>query len=86
MQSLISYFLVTDIVQGDLELLDQFYSDCKCTHCVFLCCLSTIKFNIYILFAVCGPLVRLSPPPGEKDYHFNLSENEGICDLFDIAT
>ncbi|XP_050462192.1 transcription factor E2F4-like isoform X2 [Cataglyphis hispanica] len=34
----------------------------------------------------CGPLVRLSPPPGEKDYHFNLSENEGVCDLFDITT
>ncbi|XP_012273096.1 transcription factor E2F4 isoform X2 [Orussus abietinus] len=33
----------------------------------------------------CGPLVRLSPPPGEKDYQFNLSENEGICDLFDIV-
>ncbi|XP_046744493.1 transcription factor E2F4-like isoform X1 [Diprion similis] len=33
----------------------------------------------------CGPLVRLSPPPGEKDYHFHLSENEGICDLFDIV-
>ncbi|KAK2586726.1 hypothetical protein KPH14_011761 [Odynerus spinipes] len=51
----------SDIVQGDLEILDQFYSD------------------------ICGPLVRLSPPPGEKDYQFNLSENEGICDLFDIA-
>ncbi|XP_018318040.1 transcription factor E2F4 isoform X2 [Mycetomoellerius zeteki] len=35
---------------------------------------------------VCGPLMRLSPPPGEKDYHFNLSENEGVCDLFDITT
>ncbi|XP_012233344.1 transcription factor E2F5 [Linepithema humile] len=34
----------------------------------------------------CGPLVRLSPPPSEKDYQFNLSENEGVCDLFDIAT
>lgn len=34
---------------------------------------------------ICGPLVRLSPPPGEKDYRFNLSENEGLCDLFDIA-
>ncbi|XP_012529235.1 transcription factor E2F4 [Monomorium pharaonis] len=33
----------------------------------------------------CGPLMRLSPPPGEKDYHFNLSENEGVCDLFDIT-
>ncbi|XP_029161231.1 transcription factor E2F4-like [Nylanderia fulva] len=51
-----------DILQTNLELLDQFYSD------------------------FCGPLVRLSPPPGEKDYHFNLSENEGVCDLFDITT
>ncbi|XP_015121982.1 transcription factor E2F5 [Diachasma alloeum] len=33
----------------------------------------------------CGPLVSLSPPPTDKDYHFNLSENEGILDLFDIA-
>ncbi|XP_043273266.1 transcription factor E2F4-like isoform X2 [Venturia canescens] len=33
----------------------------------------------------CGPLIRLSPPPGEKDYLFNLGENEGIFDLFDIA-
>ncbi|XP_077274387.1 transcription factor E2F5 [Temnothorax americanus] len=34
----------------------------------------------------CGPLMRLSPPPGEKDYHFNLSENEGVYDLFDIKS
>lgn len=40
---------------------------------------------LIILFTVYGPLVRLSPPPSEKDYHFNLSENEGICDLFDIT-
>lgn len=32
-----------------------------------------------------GPLVRLSPPPSERDYHFNLSENEGVFDLFDIT-
>nr|CAD7267075.1 unnamed protein product [Timema shepardi] len=31
-----------------------------------------------------GPLVRLSPPPNEKDYYFNLGDNEGVCDLFDI--
>ena len=36
-------------------------------------------------FLVCGPLVRLSPPPEEKDYQFNLSDSEGLCDLFDIA-
>lgn len=31
-----------------------------------------------------GPFVRLSPPPSEKDYCFNLSDHEGVCDLFDI--
>ncbi|XP_067013698.1 transcription factor E2F5 [Anabrus simplex] len=31
-----------------------------------------------------GPLVRLSPPPSEKDYCFNLGESEGVCDLFDV--
>ncbi|KAI4499552.1 hypothetical protein M0802_005448 [Mischocyttarus mexicanus] len=34
---------------------------------------------------ICGPLVRLSPPPGDKDYVFNLGDNEGIFDLFDIT-
>uniref|UniRef100_A0A8C4T6K1 Transcription factor E2F5-like n=1 Tax=Erpetoichthys calabaricus TaxID=27687 RepID=A0A8C4T6K1_ERPCA len=29
------------------------------------------------------PLLRLSPPPG-VDYSFNLDDNEGICDLFDV--
>jgi len=31
-----------------------------------------------------GPLLRLSPPPTEKDYCFNLDSNEGVCDLFDV--
>ncbi|TRY97651.1 hypothetical protein DNTS_035472 [Danionella cerebrum] len=29
------------------------------------------------------PLLRLSPNPG-VDYTFNLDENEGVCDLFDV--
>jgi transcription factor E2F4/5 len=28
--------------------------------------------------------MRLSPPPSEKDYCFNLDDSEGVCDLFDI--
>ena len=27
--------------------------------------------------------MRLSPPPTEKDYTFNLDDSEGACDLFD---
>ncbi|RMX50221.1 hypothetical protein pdam_00004807 [Pocillopora damicornis] len=33
---------------------------------------------------VYAPLLRLSPPPGEHDYYFNLDDSEGVCDLFDI--
>ncbi|KAJ8272777.1 hypothetical protein GJAV_G00093320 [Gymnothorax javanicus] len=29
------------------------------------------------------PLLRLSPTPG-VDYNFNLDDNEGVCDLFDV--
>ncbi|XP_072112468.1 transcription factor E2F5-like isoform X1 [Mobula birostris] len=29
------------------------------------------------------PLLRLSPPPADE-YSFNLDENEGVCDLFDV--
>lgn len=29
------------------------------------------------------PLLRLSPTPAD-DYSFNLDENEGVCDLFDV--
>ncbi|XP_072024419.1 transcription factor E2F5-like [Amphiura filiformis] len=31
-----------------------------------------------------APLLRLSPPPGETDYYFNLDDSEGVCDLFDV--
>ncbi|KAK0150056.1 Transcription factor E2F5 [Merluccius polli] len=30
------------------------------------------------------PLLKLSPPPSERDYSYNLDESEGISDLFDI--
>ncbi|KAF6323233.1 E2F transcription factor 5 [Rhinolophus ferrumequinum] len=29
------------------------------------------------------PLLRLSPTPAD-DYNFNLGDNEGVCDLFDV--
>ncbi|XP_070616504.1 transcription factor E2F4 isoform X1 [Erythrolamprus reginae] len=33
---------------------------------------------------VFAPLLRLSPPPGDHDYIYNLDETEGVCDLFDV--
>lgn len=38
----------------------------------------------YVFFLVFTPLLRLSPPPGDQDYYFNLDESEGVCDLFDV--
>ncbi|KAF6020262.1 E2F4 [Bugula neritina] len=31
-----------------------------------------------------SPLLRLSPPPSDRDYYFNLDDTEGVADLFDI--
>lgn len=33
---------------------------------------------------VFAPLLRLSPPPSERDYMFNLDDTEGVCDFFDV--
>lgn len=33
-----------------------------------------------------GPLIRLSPPPTDKDYCYNLDTSEGVCDLFDVLS
>lgn len=30
------------------------------------------------------PVLQLSPPPGEKDFFFNLDEKEGVADLYDL--
>ncbi|CAE1299417.1 E2F4_5 [Acanthosepion pharaonis] len=30
------------------------------------------------------PLLRLSPPPSERDYQYNLGDSEGVSDLFDV--
>nr|XP_057943843.1 transcription factor E2F4 [Doryrhamphus excisus] len=33
---------------------------------------------------VFSPLLRLSPPPSDHEYIYNLDETEGLCDLFDV--
>lgn len=41
--------------------------------------------NDVVYFVVFSPLLRLSPPPSDRDYYFNLDDNEGVADLFDIV-
>uniref|UniRef100_A0A8C5AYF1 E2F transcription factor CC-MB domain-containing protein n=1 Tax=Gadus morhua TaxID=8049 RepID=A0A8C5AYF1_GADMO len=36
------------------------------------------------LSPVFAPLLKLSPPPSDRDYSYNLDESEGISDLFDV--
>uniref|UniRef100_A0A1B6FAS9 E2F/DP family winged-helix DNA-binding domain-containing protein n=1 Tax=Cuerna arida TaxID=1464854 RepID=A0A1B6FAS9_9HEMI len=31
-----------------------------------------------------SPFLRLSPPPNDRDYIFNLADSEGVSDLFDV--
>lgn len=38
---------------------------------------------VNFLFSAFAPLLRLSPPPSDRDYYFNLDDSEGACDLFD---
>ena len=45
-----------------------------------------MRLFIIISLPVFGPIVRLSPPPSDRDYCFNLDESEGVMDLFDIKT
>uniref|UniRef100_A0A3B4DUT0 E2F/DP family winged-helix DNA-binding domain-containing protein n=1 Tax=Pygocentrus nattereri TaxID=42514 RepID=A0A3B4DUT0_PYGNA len=49
-------------------------------------CKSLELFLIFLPFSfiVFSPLLRLSPPPGDHDYIYNLDETEGLCDLFDV--
>ena len=49
---------------------------------------SALHYLIHLscICLVFAPLLRLSPPPGEQDYYFNLDDSEGICDLFDMPS
>ncbi|XP_077502610.1 transcription factor E2F5-like isoform X2 [Amblyomma americanum] len=40
--------------------------------------------ELYENMSPTSPFLCLSPPLSERDYFFNLDEDEGICDLFDI--
>ena len=37
------------------------------------------------LSSVFAPLLKLSPPPSDRDYTYNLEDSEGISDLYDVG-
>lgn len=47
-------------------------------------CLNSELLEELMSSEVFAPLLRLSPPPGDHDYIYNLDESEGVCDLFDV--
>lgn len=47
------------------------------------CVTQTVLKLIFLFPSAVFPLLRLSPTPGD-DYNFNLDDNEGVCDLFDV--
>uniref|UniRef100_A0AAY4DYD7 E2F/DP family winged-helix DNA-binding domain-containing protein n=1 Tax=Denticeps clupeoides TaxID=299321 RepID=A0AAY4DYD7_9TELE len=59
----------SDLLDFPKELSEMFDPTKECLSCVF---------------AVFSPLLRLSPPPSDYDYTYNLDESEGLCDLFDV--
>ncbi|XP_006863665.1 PREDICTED: transcription factor E2F4 [Chrysochloris asiatica] len=47
-------------------------------------CMSSELLEELMSSEVFAPLLRLSPPPGDHDYIYNLDDSEGVCDLFDV--
>ncbi|XP_004704677.1 transcription factor E2F4 isoform X3 [Echinops telfairi] len=47
-------------------------------------CMSEELLEELMSSEVFAPLLRLSPPPGDHDYIYNLDDSEGVCDLFDV--
>lgn len=45
---------------------------------------TTDYIDDFLSSEIFSPLLRLSPPPSDRDYYFNLEDNEGLCDLFDV--
>uniref|UniRef100_A0A3B4VHK8 E2F transcription factor 4 n=1 Tax=Seriola dumerili TaxID=41447 RepID=A0A3B4VHK8_SERDU len=57
---------------------------CISTHGLVLCILHVSSISLVVPSPVFSPLLRLSPPPSDHDYIYNLDETEGLCDLFDV--
>ncbi|XP_032086872.1 transcription factor E2F4 isoform X1 [Thamnophis elegans] len=66
----------TEILEFPKELSEMFEPTRECVNSELLEELMSSE--------VFAPLLRLSPPPGDHDYIYNLDESEGVCDLFDV--
>uniref|UniRef100_A0A8C6XYV2 E2F transcription factor 4 n=1 Tax=Naja naja TaxID=35670 RepID=A0A8C6XYV2_NAJNA len=66
----------TEILEFPKELSEMFEPTRECMNSELLEELMSSE--------VFAPLLRLSPPPGDHDYIYNLDESEGVCDLFDV--
>ncbi|XP_060537608.1 transcription factor E2F4 [Pantherophis guttatus] len=66
----------TEILELPKELSEMFEPTRECVNSELLEELMSSE--------VFAPLLRLSPPPGDHDYIYNLDESEGVCDLFDV--
>ena len=60
------------------------FEDILSTESMKISTFSSISYHL--VFSVFGPLIRLSPPPTDKDYCYNLDTSEGVCDLFDVLS
>ncbi|KAM6430370.1 transcription factor E2F4 isoform 1-T1 [Liasis olivaceus] len=66
----------TEILEFPKELSEMFEPTREC--------MSSELLEELMSSEVFAPLLRLSPPPGDHDYIYNLDESEGVCDLFDV--
>ena len=63
-------------MQTDIPGLEELISsESKSSRAVSLSCSDLCLVSVFL---------RLSPPPTEKDYCYNLDNSEGVCDLFDV--
>ncbi|XP_031667998.1 transcription factor E2F4 isoform X1 [Oncorhynchus kisutch] len=66
------------------DMFDPAKADTLSHLCVCVEMVSADLLEELMASEVFSPLLRLSPPPGDHDYIYNLDESEGLCDLFDI--
>ncbi|MBN3293257.1 E2F4 factor, partial [Polypterus senegalus] len=88
LQSSASLDSSTNLSSVTLEPIKSDPAECKFIsysedHLIFKC-MSAELLEELMSSEVFAPLLRLSPPPGDHDYIYNLDESEGLCDLFDV--